>query len=46
MNEQKYEVVKSTKFKKTYKIAKKQGKDLAMLAWTINQLLQFNLIMG
>jgi len=38
MNEPKYEVVQSTKFKKGYKLAKKQGKDLPTLAWGINQL--------
>jgi len=40
MNEVKYSLVKSGKFRKGYKLAKKQGKDLLLLAWGINQLLQ------
>ncbi|MCL2721023.1 MAG: type II toxin-antitoxin system YafQ family toxin [Treponema sp.] len=38
MNEIKYHVVRATKFKKSYKLAKKQGKDLSLLAWGIDQL--------
>jgi mRNA interferase YafQ len=38
MNENKFNIIKSTKFKKGYKLAKKQGKDLPLLAWGINQL--------
>ena len=38
MNEPKYHVVMASKFKKGYKLAKKQGKDLSMLAWGIDQL--------
>ena len=38
MTKPKYTIVKSTGFKKGYKLAKKQGKDLALLAWGINQL--------
>lgn len=33
-----YFVVRTSKFKKGYKLAKKQGKDLSLLAWGINQL--------
>jgi mRNA interferase YafQ len=36
----KYIVVKSAKFKKGYKLAQKQGKDLSLLAWGIDQLIQ------
>jgi mRNA interferase YafQ len=36
--EPKYRVVKSAEFKKGYKLAKKQGKDLTLLAFTIDQL--------
>jgi len=32
MNDAKYQVVRASKFKKGYKFAKKQGKDLSMLA--------------
>ena len=42
MNKAKYRVIKSANFKKGYKLAKKQGKDLPMLAWAINQLSQDN----
>ena len=38
MIEAKYYVVKSTQFKKNYKLAKKQNKDLPLLAWAIDQL--------
>jgi len=38
MNEIKYHVVRAAKFKKGYKLAKKQGKDLSLLAWGIDQL--------
>ena len=38
MNEAKYRIVKAAKFKKCYKLAKKQGKDLSLLAWAIDQL--------
>ena len=38
MIEPKYMVRKSVKFKKNYKYAKKQGKDLSLLAWGIDQL--------
>ena len=38
MNEAKYHIVRATKFKKGYKLAKRQGKDLSLLAWGINQL--------
>jgi mRNA interferase YafQ len=34
----KYHIVKSSSFKKGYRLAKKQGKDLALLAWGIDQL--------
>ena len=34
----KYMVVKSSKFRKGYKLAKKQCKDLSLLAWGIEQL--------
>ena len=40
MIEVKYHVVKSTSFKKGYKLAKKQGKNLSLLAWAIDQLAQ------
>jgi len=40
MNEPKYIIIKSSKFKKSYKLAQKQRKDLPMLAWGINQLAQ------
>ena len=39
-NDAKYGVVKSANFKKGYKLAKKQGKNLAVLAWAIDQLAQ------
>jgi len=38
MIEAKYHIVKATKFKKGYKLAKRQGKDLSLLAWGIDQL--------
>ena len=38
MIDSKYHVVKSSNFKKGYKLAKKQGKDLSLLAWGIDQL--------
>ena len=38
MTEAKYTIVKSSGFKKNYKLVKKQGKDLSLLAWGINQL--------
>ena len=38
MNDAKYYIIRSAKFKKAYKHAKKQGKDLSLLAWGINQL--------
>jgi len=38
MNEPKYIVVRAAKFKKGYRLAKKQGKDLSLLAWGIGQL--------
>ena len=34
----KYQVIKTSRFKKNYKLIKKQGKDLSVLAWGINQL--------
>ena len=34
----KYHVVKSANFRKGYKLAKRQGKDLSLLAWGIEQL--------
>ena len=34
----KYYIVRTAKFKKGYKLAKKQGKDLSLLAWGIDQL--------
>lgn len=40
MSEAKYHVVKSSNFKKCYKLIKKQGKDLNLLAWAIDQLAQ------
>jgi len=40
MSEVKYHIVKSAQFRKSYKLAKKQGKDLSLLAWGINQLAQ------
>ena len=39
-NEVKYLVIRSSGFKKGYKLSKKQGKDLSMLAWGIDQLAQ------
>ena len=38
MIEAKYIIVRAAKFKKGYRLAKKQGKDLSLLAWGINQL--------
>jgi len=38
MIEAKYIIVKSAKFKKDYRLAKKQGNDLSLLAWGIDQL--------
>jgi len=38
MTKPKYFVVRAAKFKKGYKLAKKQGKDLSLLAWAIDQL--------
>ena len=38
MNENKYNVIRTAKFKKGYKLIKKQGKILSKLAWGINQL--------
>ena len=38
MTEPKYHVVRAAKFKKSYKLAKKQGRDLSLLAWGIDQL--------
>ena len=38
MIEPKYSIVKSTKFKKGYKLAQKQGNNLSLLAWGIDQL--------
>ena len=38
MIEAKYHVVRGANFKKGYKLAKKQGKDLPLLAWAIEQL--------
>ena len=38
MTDIKYLVLKSSKFKKGYKLAKKQSKDLSLLAWGIEQL--------
>ena len=38
MIETKYYVVRTVNFKKAYKLAKKQGKDLSLLAWAIDQL--------
>ena len=38
MIEPKYFVKKSAGFKKGYKLAKKHGKDLTLLAWGIDQL--------
>jgi len=40
MTEEKYSIVKAASFKKGYKLAKKQGKDLSLLAWAIDQLVQ------
>ncbi|MCL1820950.1 MAG: type II toxin-antitoxin system YafQ family toxin [Oscillospiraceae bacterium] len=40
MIDAKYTVIKTTNFKQGYKLAKKQGKDLPLLAWGINQLTQ------
>ena len=40
MIEAKYRVVRAANFKKGYKLAKKQGKDLPMLAWAIEQLVK------
>ena len=39
-SEPKYIVIKTTRFKRGYKLAKKQGKDLSLLAWGIDQLAQ------
>ena len=38
MIEAKYSIVRSVRFKKSYKLAKKQGKDMSLLAWAIDQL--------
>ena len=38
MTKPRYTIVKSKSFKKGYKLAKKQGKKLNMLAWGIDQL--------
>ena len=38
MIEPKYLIKKSVGFKKGYKLAKKQGKNLSLLAWGIDQL--------
>ncbi|MCL1844984.1 MAG: type II toxin-antitoxin system YafQ family toxin [Defluviitaleaceae bacterium] len=38
MSESTYRVRRASKFKKGYKLAKKQGKDLPLLAWAVNQL--------
>ena len=38
--EPKYHIKKSAKFKKGYKLAKKQGRDLSLLAWGIDRLAQ------
>ena len=38
MSESKYSVIRSVKFKKGYKLASKQGNDLPLLAWAIDQL--------
>ena len=38
MIEAKYRVVRAANFKKGYKLAKRQGKDLSLLAWAIDQL--------
>ena len=38
MNDAKYQIVRTAKFKKTYRLIKKQGKDLSLLAWGITQL--------
>jgi len=42
MTDSKYFVVRSAKFRKGYKLAKQQGKDLSLLAWAIDQLAQDN----
>jgi len=38
MSDPKYSIKKSSGFKKGYKLAKKQGKDMKLLAWGIDQL--------
>jgi len=38
MIEAKYSVVRAAQFRKGYKLAIKQGKDLSLLAWGIDQL--------
>ena len=38
MSAVKYEIVRAAKFKQGYKLAKKQGRDLPLLAWGIDQL--------
>ena len=38
MSAEKYKPVESKQFKKGRKLAKKQGKDLSLLAWGIGQL--------
>jgi len=40
MIEAKYTVIKSAGFRKGYRLSKKQGKDLSLLAWGIDQLAQ------
>ncbi len=40
MNEPKYSIVRSTNFKRGVKAAKKQGKDLSLLVFAIDQLAQ------
>ena len=38
MPEAMYSIVRAVGFKKGYRLAKKQGKDLSLLAWAIDQL--------
>ena len=40
MNKQIYLVIPSANYKRTRKLAKKQGKDLSLLDWGIEQLMQ------
>ncbi|MCL2718241.1 MAG: type II toxin-antitoxin system YafQ family toxin [Lachnospiraceae bacterium] len=38
MIEPKYSIIRTAKFRKGFKLAKKQGKDLSLLSWAVAQL--------